>query len=209
MAARADAGLPGAFRLREARGAAPHPQRQGRPAGAAGSGAARRWREPSGAADARRGDPRGPLGRSPRARAGRSGRPILRVGRAFASGDAGDVTPARRLRRRDAATRPLRGPGAGRFRRPGGGGAPVWRRPARSASRSGSTRRGHAPVVRPAAPLVHRPARAGEPALQHCGSPAHRRVARRRASGAPSARSCAATRRCVPFSPRATASRCR
>ncbi len=69
----------------------------------------RRRRLP-GAAHADRGDPGRHLGRGARPRAGRGGRPLLRPGRPLAARHPGDVAAARRLRRRAAAARPLRGP---------------------------------------------------------------------------------------------------
>ena len=78
---------------------------------------------------------------------------------------AGEVAPGRRLRHRDAAARSLRGPPAGEPHRPCRGG------PAGGAHQlippPGAAVRGVAPDVRPAAALAHRPARAGQPALQH------------------------------------------
>jgi len=84
---------------------------------------ARRRRGLPGAAHAGRGGPRRHLGRGARARTGRVGRPLLRPGRTFPAGDAGDVAPAPGLRRRNAAARSLRDPAAGGPRRPGRGGA--------------------------------------------------------------------------------------
>ncbi len=66
--------LHGARRLRDARGAAAHPQRQGGPQGPAGAGVAGRRGELPGAAHAGRGGPRRHLGRGPRRSSG-SGRP--------------------------------------------------------------------------------------------------------------------------------------
>ncbi len=183
------AGLHGARRLRDARRAAPHPQRQGGPQGPAGAGDARRARS-----DARRRRRHagteevlaGPLGRGAGARAGRAlDDHFFALGGHSLLATQVRVAAARGVRGRGAAARPLRGPaladlaarveaalrgrgGAGR----GAAGAPALRRP----------REGPLPsVVRPAAPLVPRSARAGEPALQHPGGAARRRAARRRA----------------------------
>src|SRR6185369_7566343 len=104
-------------------------------------------------------------------------------------GDAGPVAPAPRLRRRDAAARPLRGPDPGGPRRPDRGlvantaDTASLRSHAGSAARPGPPGRALAPLLRPAAPLVHRPARTGQPALQHARCATRRRAARRRRAG--------------------------
>jgi len=134
-----------------------------------------------GAAHAGRRGPRRHLDRAARSLpggAGGGGGPLLRAGRPLAAGDAGDVAPARRLRHRDPAARSVRGPGAVGSRRPDRGRAEdAERRRGLSGSAPGSDRPDHPgppgraapPVVLPAAPVVHRPARTRQPALQHAG----------------------------------------
>ena len=112
-----------------------------------------------------------------------------------------------RLRGRAAAARAVRGADGGGARRAASrrraGGATARRRRSLPVPRDGDA----AAVVRPAAALVPRPARAGQPGLQHPGwrCALRGRAGRRGCWRAASARSCAATRRCARRSPRRTA----
>ena len=173
------AGVHGAGGLRDARRAAADAQRQGGPQGAAGAGARPRRRGGGlrGAADAGR----GAAGRDLGARCcglERVGvaRRLLRPRRPLAAGDPGGLAGARRpsassCRCARCSRRPTVAGLAGARR----GGA------ARAARRLGCRRSCRVPrdgrpaaLVRPGAALVPRPARAGQPGLQHaarrCGS---------------------------------------
>ena len=94
LLAGAAAGRHGTGRLRAARGAPPDSQWQGGQEGPAGSRAGGLREGLSGAEDPDRRGRRQYLGRGARPRTGGDGRPFLRVGRALAAGDPGDLAPA-------------------------------------------------------------------------------------------------------------------
>jgi len=178
------AGADGPLRDRRAAGPAADGQRQDRPRGAAGPGVG--IPPGRGAGHAGRGAAGGDLGRGARPGDGGPGGGLLLPRRPFAPRHAGGVADPPELRRRAAAAHPLRGADRGGPRRPDRGGAGEPGRLERAASRPrrpGVAGRAPAALVRPAAPLVHRSARAGDPALQHAGGARHRRASRRRCAG--------------------------
>ena len=133
-----------------------------RPAGAA-SGATVRAGGVRGAAHARRGGPGRDLGaRCWALDAGGRPRQLLRAGRALAAGDPGGLpgAPASSASSCRCARSSRRRPSPRSRRGRGGAGAPA---PAArgAAARAGARERAAAAVLRPAAPLVPRPARAG------------------------------------------------
>ena len=197
-----------------ARGAAADAQRQGGPQGAAG---------------AREAPARGRALRRRRARPveERAGRDLAELlGRRAGRGARRLLRPRRPLAARDpAVSRGCAPPSASScrcaqlFERPDG--RAVWR--ARS-SEALAAERSRAPplapvrradgalaaLLRPGAALVPRPARAGRARPTTCRPAcASRGRWTSRPCGAASPRSCAATRRCAPPSPRSTAGRCR
>ncbi len=165
--ARAPAGLHGAHGVRLSRRPAPDAERQGGPPLARAPPHRDRVgrRGLRGAEEPRRGDGGRPLRRGPGAGARGGARRLLCTGRPLAARHAGDLAAARRLRRGAGDAGGLRalhrggpgglgGPGAARGRAPGAADPPQELRSRRSA------------LVRPGAPLVPAPARAGVDRLQ-------------------------------------------
>ena len=177
LPARAAAGVHGALGLRDARGPAADPQRQGGPQGAARSGRGPRrrpWPRLRGAAHAGRGAARRDLERGAGCRARGDRRRLLRPGRALPAGDPGGLAGAGGLRSGAAGAQPLRG--ADRRRAGGAGGAG----PPAGPSGGDDSDPPHVPdggtpaLLRPGAALVPRPARAGRLGLQRAGGGAAR-----------------------------------
>ncbi len=175
-AGRPAAGLPGAGRGGGDRGIAPDTERQTRHRGPAG---ARIHRRPvSGAGHAHRGDLGRHLRPGARARARRRGRLLLRPGRGFAVGHAGDRRDQLRSRRAPRRANAVR---SAHNRRAGGArqrerGAPDRRGAARAAG-------GGAVVVRSVAAVVHRSAARPVTGVQHGRGTAPRRTPGRRCAG--------------------------
>ena len=212
---RAAAGVHGAGRVRAARRAAAHRQRQGRPRGAAG---ARRWRRrwPAPAPRAARSDLAALLAGIFAAALQRrevGADELLRAGRPLAPGHAGRCRACARafgveLPLRALFEAPTVAALAPRVEALAASGRAGLAGPA---ARAPMLRRAPlAALLRAAAALVPRPARAGRRRLQRAGGAAPRGRARPRARSArASTRSWRATRRCAPPSPRTTARRCR
>src|SRR5215210_1881286 len=196
VVAGAAAAAHGALRLRGARGPAALPERQAGPAGAPGAGADRRGRgsgllRRSGRPG--RGAARPHLVRAPGRRADRRPRELLRPRRALPAGHPGDL-PHPDAARRGAPPAPALRVADDRGPRPRDPGEPP--RPAGPADRPGPPRgaRGSAALLRAAAPVADRPARAGQPRLQRALGGAALRRARRGPPGAVLRRAGAAPR---------------
>src|ERR1051325_3325539 len=117
------------------------------------------------------------MGRGAEGRGSRKGRELLRVGRALAAGDAGDIEDQGSVFGGAAAEGDVRGSERGEAEQEGRGGeagAGEWE--ARG-GRASEQRGGFAAVVRAAEAVVHRADGAGECALQHTdGGQARRRA---------------------------------
>ncbi len=161
-------------RLGRAGGAAADPQRQAGPQGPAAAGAAAGGRLGA-AIHRRRGAGGGGLGRAAGRRAGRPPGRLLRSRRPLAARRPRRLAAARGARRGAAAARPVRESDAGRpgrRRRAGPRRRPRAAGGADPAGFPGGSRGRDPALLRPGAPLVPRPAGAGERRLQPADRPA-------------------------------------
>jgi amino acid adenylation domain-containing protein len=172
--------------LRDASIPAAHAQRKDRPQGAAcaGPAGARGTAAVGGAAHAGRDAGGHDLERGAGSRQDRPPRRLLRPRRPFAARHAGDLARAHSARGGPAAAHAVHLADGGGVRARHRGGARDRRLCGRSAARGAAASRTCAPLPRPAAAVVPRPARAGERGLQHAAGPAPARRARRPRSGA-------------------------
>ncbi len=165
---RAAAGVHGAVGIRGAGHAAPDSQRQGGPQGPARPrGPAARRQCLRGTAHAAGGEGGGGL--RPRAGPGASGRQrrLLHPGRTLTAGHPRGLAPERVTGRGAVAADPVRGVHGLRARRPPRRCARVRSGAAHPGHRPGATHRRAPAVLRAAAPVAHRPARARQLRVQH------------------------------------------